>query len=129
MKKMFRGLCTLLLCLLFSACGDLASKMTDIAENMANNCNEWTDEDQWYSALEDAAQCFIDFSESNPDKESFDKFMNAYATMNSALYSIDSNECRNARDKARKKLDRNSDLQQQLKKAMKEMEKLEESFK
>lgn len=131
MKKLFGGLCTLLVCLMFLSCGSSnpASKMKSIAEDISNNRNEWVDENQWYSALEEATQCYIEFSKSNPDKETFDSFMDAYAAINDAMIGIDNNEARNARTRAQKKIAQNKDIQQQLKEAYEKMDELEESFK
>jgi len=129
MKRLLFGLSTLLICFLLTACGSPADKMKSIVEDMTENGNEWTDDDQWYSVLKDAAQCFIEFSESNPDKESFTQFMEYYANMNDAMIGFDNNEARNACRKAQKRLEEDSDFQKKLNIAMDKMEELEEKFK
>ena len=129
MKRLLFGLSTLLICFLLTACGGPADKMKSIVEDMIENGNEWTDDDQWYSVLKDAAQCFIEFSKSNPDKESFTQFMEYYANMNDAMIGFDNNEARNACRKAQKRLEEDSDFQKKLNIAMDKMEELEEKFK
>jgi len=129
MKRLLFGLSTLLICFLLTACGSPADKMKSIVEDMIENGNEWTDDDQWYSVLKDAAQCFIEFSKSNPDKESFTQFMEYYANMNDAMIGFDNNEARNACRKAQKRLEEDSDFQKKLNIAMDKMEELEEKFK
>lgn len=123
MKKLLLCLMTATLCLMMASCGNPASKIKSLAEDISNNGNEWTDADQWEGVLEDYATSACDFLESDFSEDDAIEFGEACSEFIDAIEDIDGKKVQKALEKAAKAIEKNKDLQKRMKKAGKRAEK------
>ena len=123
MKKILYSLMAATLCLMMTSCGNPASKLKSLAEDISNNGNEWTDADKWESVMEDLANTMCDFLESDFTEDDIEEFGDAASELAEALNDIDEEKVFKAVNKASKKLEKNKELKKRMKAAEKKAKK------
>lgn len=111
------------LCLMITSCGNPASRIKSLAEDIENNGNDWTDADQWEGVMEDLATTICDFLESDFTEDDLEEFGDAASELADALKDIDEDKVFKAINKASKKIEKNKDLKKRMKAAEKKAKK------
>lgn len=128
MKKILYSLMAATLCLMMTSCGNPASRLKSLAEDVSNNASEWTDADQWVNFMEDLATTMCDFLESDFTEDDLEEFGDAASELAEALRDLDDvieddKKIIKAVDKARKKIEKNKKLEKRMKAAEKKAKK------
>ena len=123
MKKFLYSLMAATLCLMMTSCGNPASRLKSLAEDISNNGNEWTDTEKWQSVLEDLATTACDFMESDFTEDDVEEFGEAVSELADALNDIDEDKVFKAISKASKKVEKNKELKKRMKAAEKKAKK------
>jgi hypothetical protein len=126
MKKILYTLMAATLCLMVASCGNPASRIQSLAENIENNGDDWTDADQWEGVLEDFATATCDFLESDFTEDEAIEFGEACSSFMEAISDIDDRKAKKAMEKGAKAIGKNKELNKRLKKAGKRAEKYAE---
>ena len=119
MKKILFSLMAATLCLMMTSCGNPASRMKSLAEDISKNGNEWTDAEQWESVLEDMVNIACDFAESDFTEDDLEEWAVAASELYDALNEIDDSKALKAIRKASKKLEKDKELKKRMKAAEK----------
>lgn len=128
-KKFLLGFTGLLMCFLFTSCGNPISKMESLVKDIEKNGDEWTKPDQWDEALVIQANCLIDFINSDPTEDEYEAFKEAIDDLGGAMSDLTESKAERARDKAISKFEKNhKDLQKDFDKAMRKFNRLGRKF-
>lgn len=127
MKKIIYGLMAATLCLMMTSCGNPASRIKSLAEDISNNASEWTDAEQWVNFMEDLGNTMCDFLESDFTEDDLEEFGEAASELADALKEldddIDDEKVIKAFSKANKKIQKNKELEKRMKAAEKKAKK------
>ena len=158
MIKNVLGLCALLMCFMMASCGGSptnkfterkkekqkeevkvelvnkndkpADRIKSLAENIKKNGNNWTDKAIWESVMVESANGLIEFMESDPSKEEFEQFMNAYDDFTTAIREIDNKKAITAKENAGKNMrTKHADIDKKADKAFAKYSRMEYEFK